>query len=355
MPIVPPHRPAVYSQPFSTALVLDRNNDKWNKSLSQKYFLYPVHVSMAMMMTKGLDAALYLLLLRFLHRDYEEVFRLSESVSTDTAYSKAGSSICSALAFCNDDWHPDAHACRIRISLVTIDADMDFPWDLTLQEARHVVKLPHVSANCRLSLEEELQLLETEDLIVYETGSTKYRKRMHTPYVRTLVKNRLCALRGFLADTPQEEVVCFAPPREPLSAWPYYTDNTVFGQKYNEMVEITSEEDFETNLETQVVDGQTVFNPNGDLSVACFHVLWKKKCVKAMTYVTELASTYPACTFLNVRADSLELQSMAQTMGITNFPTFIVYRNGEKVDTISSSDRGVEETGACDPDQPLGL
>ena len=95
------------------------------------------------------------------------MYRLTDSIATDTAFSAEGKKIFNALAFANDDCHPDAHACRLKISLVTVDSGMELPWDLTLNSAKHCVKLSHVAATCRLAQQEELQLLETNE-IVYE-------------------------------------------------------------------------------------------------------------------------------------------------------------------------------------------
>lgn len=249
VPVVSMRRPQVYSEPFSTWMVLHRMDTDWNSTLSQRYFLYPVHVSLSFMMSKGIDSGLYLLLLRFLNRDYTSVFRLADSIATDTAFSPAGQLIFHSLALANDDWHPDAHACRLKISLVTIDSGVKLPWDLTLQCARYIIKLSHVSASCRISLEEELQLLETEDAIAYEVTSPAYRALLHTPYVRALVRNRQQALSGSL--NGKDKVSCYAPPRTPLTNWPYYVDNTVFGVVYEEMTEIKNVEEFEDILKGQ--------------------------------------------------------------------------------------------------------
>jgi len=246
VPVVSPRRPMYYSQPFSTALVLHRTDALWNSKLTQRYFLYPVHVSLSFLMSKGIDSGLYLLLLRFLHRDYVNVFRLADSIATDTAFSQAGETIFHTLALANDDFHPDAHACRLKISLVTIDSGVSLPWDLTLQCARYINKLSHVSASCRISLEEELQLLETEDAIAYEVGSPAYRSGVHTPYVRAIFRNRQQALAGQLSG--KDKVSCYAPPRVPLTNWPYYVDNTVFGVVYEEMIEIKTAEEWEDVL-----------------------------------------------------------------------------------------------------------
>jgi len=252
VPVVCLRRPVVHSAPFSTQLVLDRKDQAWIAATAQRYFLYPVHVSLSFLMSKGIDSALYLLLLRLYNRDYAAVFRLADSIATDTAFSLAGRTIFSAIAGANDDWHPDAHACRLKIAIVTVDSGVELPFDVTLQAARYAVKLSHVSAACRLSLEEELQLLDTEGLIAYETQSKGYNKHVHTPYVRSLVKNRQQALTGLLGK--KDAVACFAPPRVPLSNWPYYVDNTVFGETYSTVIEVKSIDDWEALLAGEADD-----------------------------------------------------------------------------------------------------
>ena len=86
VPVLCPRRPAVDSQPFSTELVMDRRSKKaepWYTALTQRFYLYPVHLSLSFLMTKGVNSALYLLLLRFLNRDYAAVNGLVDSVATD--------------------------------------------------------------------------------------------------------------------------------------------------------------------------------------------------------------------------------------------------------------------------------
>lgn len=98
VPVVNLVRPQVQSRPFSTRLVLHRADPVWNRltsgnRLTQRYFLYPIHISMSFLMTKGLDSALYLLNLRLLHRNYATTFRLADAVATDTRFSTAGGCI----------------------------------------------------------------------------------------------------------------------------------------------------------------------------------------------------------------------------------------------------------------------
>ena len=74
-------------------LVLDRSDNKWLQRLSTRYFVYPVHISCSFLLTKGLHAAMYLILLRLLHRDYNEAYRLTDSIATDTSLSSEGKQI----------------------------------------------------------------------------------------------------------------------------------------------------------------------------------------------------------------------------------------------------------------------
>eukprot|EP00603_Paraphysomonas_imperforata_P014039 CAMPEP_0114478766 /NCGR_PEP_ID=MMETSP0104-20121206/16170_1 /TAXON_ID=37642 ORGANISM="Paraphysomonas imperforata, Strain PA2" /NCGR_SAMPLE_ID=MMETSP0104 /ASSEMBLY_ACC=CAM_ASM_000202 /LENGTH=200 /DNA_ID=CAMNT_0001653999 /DNA_START=121 /DNA_END=721 /DNA_ORIENTATION=+ len=174
VPVIPPYRPRITNAPFSTFIVLNRKEIP----LSERFFLYPVHVSLSFLLTKGLNSAVYLMLLRFLHRDYSTVFRLADSIATDTVLILK---IFKGFARTNDDWHPDAHACRLKISLVTIDSGSESPWDLTVECARHIIKLDSISSACRLAPEEELQLLET-DQVVTSSDHPKYNMLVHDDY-----------------------------------------------------------------------------------------------------------------------------------------------------------------------------
>merc|ERR1712159_368340 len=84
VPSVRPVRPMVRSVPFSTELVLDRASVDWQRALENEYYLYPVHVSLCFLASTTLASALYLLLLRFLARRYEQVVQLVDSVASDT-------------------------------------------------------------------------------------------------------------------------------------------------------------------------------------------------------------------------------------------------------------------------------
>ena len=188
-------------------------------SLDTKYHLYPVHVSMSFLFSSTLASTLYLLLLRFLSRQYEDAFRLASTIGTDTQLSAEEEQAFKALGRSNSDCHPDAHACRLKISLVTMDAPVVCPWDLTVQASRYVSKLSHISAVCRLELHEELSLLEecvcdsSDPRFYNEEGKPRY-----SLYEVTLVKNRKHYLRALLQGQGSAEV--WTVPRAQSSRWP---------------------------------------------------------------------------------------------------------------------------------------
>ena len=63
-----------------------------------------------------------------------------------------------------NDFHPDAHACRLKISAITVglgeNSSMKCPWSLNEEMIEYVRKHDFVSAACRLTSEEELLLLK---------------------------------------------------------------------------------------------------------------------------------------------------------------------------------------------------
>ncbi len=45
------------------------------------------------------------------------------------------------LSRTTDDAHPDAHACRLKIALATMDSPMGLPWDLTTEASKFINKV----------------------------------------------------------------------------------------------------------------------------------------------------------------------------------------------------------------------
>ena len=219
VPSIHPVRPVIGTAPFSTELVLFRNHKEFAAAVNDNtYHLYPVHVSLSFMFTPSLSSALYLLLLRFLHRDYSEVYRLSNSIATDTALSKEEAAIFELLKH-NNDCHPDAHACRMKISHVTLDSPMQPGWDLTQEMSRYITKLSHVSAQCRLSHRDEQQLIGG---CILSLSDPRYDPETMYEYFITLVANRAFYLSALLASR-SECAVC-VPGRSVGGKWVYHND-----------------------------------------------------------------------------------------------------------------------------------
>ena len=221
VPSIHPVRPPIASSPFTTELVLDRTDADWYNSLDTCYYLYPIHISLSFLFTPTLSSALYLLLLRFLNRDYDSVFRLTNSIGTDTELSSEELHIFNAIGSANNDGHPDAHSCRLKISLSTIDSPVECPWDLTKQMSKYISKISHVSMTCHIPRSEEIELC---NLCITDKEDPRFDPRIYTLYEITLVKNRKYYLRAQLNKEEFTEV--FTLPRSVDAAWPYTNDIT---------------------------------------------------------------------------------------------------------------------------------
>jgi hypothetical protein len=161
VPNVSVMRPPVGNAPFSTELVLCRpsfpQGERWAKNTTSPYFLYEIHVSNGFMVAPTLPSALYLVLLRLYYRDYDAAAGLVTAIGTDAAHSKEESQIFSALGLIRDR-DPDAHACRLRITLAVADSPIECAWDERDEYGRYCEKVSHVSARCRLSADDEMGL-----------------------------------------------------------------------------------------------------------------------------------------------------------------------------------------------------
>uniref|UniRef100_A0A6S8D826 ubiquitinyl hydrolase 1 n=1 Tax=Aureoumbra lagunensis TaxID=44058 RepID=A0A6S8D826_9STRA len=390
VPVIIPKRPFIRSQPFSTALVLDREGtyqgdydvgEEASRAVvttrggtlefpSTRFFLYSIHVSLAFVLPRGLASALYLLLLRLLKRDYSAAFRLCDSVASDVSLSPDELAIFYALAEANDDRAPDAHAVRLKISLVTGDSGHSAPWDLTTEMAKYIAKLDHVSATCRLPASHELRLLESEKIALDEDDPIYDPDLGHEPHALALNKNRRNALRAALQGEDRAE--CVVPPREKMNEtpWPLYTDETCFGIAYSEMRDVSTVSELSATLasrtpmseNTEHIDhkiddnemksavqskhddddmGTCPVPPGGWLSVITFSTTWSTTCASLLPSVSALAPSYPSIIFINVRVDADPLlHEHAILYGVEHFPSFVIKRGDTKVSfiAVSSSD-----------------
>jgi hypothetical protein len=132
-----------------------------------RFFLLPVHVSLSFVQTPPLASALYLLLLRFLGREYREVMRLVNSVGTDTELTLEEGLVLDEISAVGDA-HPDAHAARIHLSLALSDAPSSvkrrIKWDLPKETVSYLNKLSYVAMSSRLERDGEVSALEASIL-----------------------------------------------------------------------------------------------------------------------------------------------------------------------------------------------
>lgn len=201
-------RPSISNVPFSRELVYNRANTKWSESLETFYFLYPIHVSLSFMFTPTLSSSLYLLVCRFMNRCYDQVFNLVNTINTDVEFLANELNIFQILGRANGDNHPDAHACRLKINLVVQDAPISCPWNTTRQMFNYIIKLDCVSITCRLTLEEEKEMLATcvcdsDDPRFYDPATGQ---PLYSLYEVTTIKNRKNYLASVFSNASFAEV-----------------------------------------------------------------------------------------------------------------------------------------------------
>ena len=339
-------RPRIMSSPFTTRLVLDRNDTMWTDMMGTGYYVYPVHVSLSFMITTGLNSALYLLLARFLARDYVAVTGLTESVATDVAFSDEERTVLHALDCASEDKHPDAHACRLRISLVLSGSGVRVPWNVTHEMAGYITKLSHVSASCKLTLKEENQILSS-NMVVLDEWSPKWDPKLYTHYEVTLLRNRMNVVMVWMSDltgksTKSREVKLDVPPRVADSAWPYYQDNTLFGKQYAKSHDIGDFDDF-----VHVARDRSLFQSEKML-VLFFSASWSNACNRISQSVSELAAANPGVVFMTLKADAEPLKDVLHLFKVHELPYFVFLRlRKNKEDEDSKKEEEKDKKQMC--------
>ena len=80
-----------------------------------RHYLYAVHRSGAYLTPPSLAARIYLLLLRWLARDFEGVYQMCACCASDSPLSAEEAQLWALLADFDDDMEPEAHACRLKL------------------------------------------------------------------------------------------------------------------------------------------------------------------------------------------------------------------------------------------------
>ena len=101
-------------------IALDRRDPKWIRNLGPvRHYIYEIHESKTFLLASTLSSALYLLLFRFAHHQYEAVCRIASSIVSDTVLSSEEAQLWGMLSNFADDVSPNAHASRLRLWLAT--------------------------------------------------------------------------------------------------------------------------------------------------------------------------------------------------------------------------------------------
>eukprot|EP00466_Bigelowiella_natans_P001199 jgi/Bigna1/76726/fgenesh1_pg.43_\ len=189
-----PQRPYVGSAPFSCELVIDRSDPHWLKSMPQRYFIYPVHVSRMFLMCPNLASTLYLALMKALHRNYKAAFSLIDACESDMPLSSAERCILQFWLPIATDTHPDAQACKIKLSMALLYSGEKLPWDLAFEYGSYIDKLGHVSAECRFSHVQEARIVSAVGSSVSKISLQNHINSFHK--TRAEVKNKTVTVRG---------------------------------------------------------------------------------------------------------------------------------------------------------------
>eukprot|EP01126_Amoeba_proteus_P027331 TRINITY_DN2711_c0_g3_i1.p1 TRINITY_DN2711_c0_g3~~TRINITY_DN2711_c0_g3_i1.p1 ORF type:complete len:715 (-),score=121.29 TRINITY_DN2711_c0_g3_i1:54-2198(-) len=167
-------RPEIIACPFSTSLISQHSD----KSGTTGYYLYPVHLSQALLKTPSLASALYLFGIFLLRRKYTLAAQALSWCYTDLPYSQEELRNLSLVNETSMDTHPDAVACRLRLALITLESSTTtvFEIDLNTEYVQYHSRRSHVSLPCRLTLEEEEALLKIAHHPFYTVMSVYFEK-----------------------------------------------------------------------------------------------------------------------------------------------------------------------------------
>jgi hypothetical protein len=100
---------------------------------------------------------MYLMFMYFITNAYRNEFKMVESCVSEELTAEE-QQILNQLEFLGNDFHLDAHACRLKLSAVTVwlgDESMKCPWNVQDEMKEYVLKHAYVSSACRLSKDEE--------------------------------------------------------------------------------------------------------------------------------------------------------------------------------------------------------
>ena len=189
VPNYPLLRPQVSTCPFSESCIANAGDIRWISACDARCFSFPVHPSNAFVTFKSVGATIYWAFCKFMHRQYADAFSAINSCATDMPLRWSEKVILGYFALGNDDKHPNAHACRLKLRLSLLHSPIKY-WPICSDEKggaavsfgeggdsnctlvqeykAYLTKRCHVSMTCRLSYLEEVRIIKQ---IVSTSGS----------------------------------------------------------------------------------------------------------------------------------------------------------------------------------------
>ena len=152
---------ALGSGPATYNMVMSMTNKLWLANTGEAaYFTYPIHSSGCFLSSRSIASSLYLLVLRLMSRNYRDAFRLIESCVCDNVLTPQEKQIYDVIGTIKDDFHPDVHACRLKLYFVTYGCSDVMPYQFAVDNelVGYVTKIRLVSSYCKLSPDEEIFL-----------------------------------------------------------------------------------------------------------------------------------------------------------------------------------------------------
>ena len=152
------------SGPASYNMVMSMTNKQWVDNTGESaYFIYPIHTSGCFMSSRSIASSLYLLVLRLMSRNYRDAYRLIESCVCDNVLTPQEKQIYDVIGTIKDDFHPDVHACRLKLYFVTYGCSDVMPYQFSVEKELlgYVTKIRNVSSYCKLSPDEEIFIINS--------------------------------------------------------------------------------------------------------------------------------------------------------------------------------------------------
>lgn len=124
------------------------------------HHIYPIHISKVFLFTPTIESSIYLLLLRALQSQHHDAMQLVDSCMSDSVPSPEAANFWALIQHLYTEVHPNAHAIRLKLILVSQNAGYITTWNLEEELSNYISKLRNISTVCRLTIQEEFALLQ---------------------------------------------------------------------------------------------------------------------------------------------------------------------------------------------------